>query len=108
MPPAMARADLVVSRAGASTLAELAAAGKAAILVPFPFASDDHQFHNAQARQRAGAARVVRDADLTGERLEAEIRAALPELRTMEENARRFAVADATERIVDAIEGVAV
>jgi UDP-N-acetylglucosamine--N-acetylmuramyl-(pentapeptide) pyrophosphoryl-undecaprenol N-acetylglucosamine transferase len=107
MPAAMARADLVISRAGASTLAELAAAGKATILVPFPFASDDHQLHNALARQRAGAARVVRDADLTGVRLATEIRAALPGLRAMEENARRFAVADATERIADCIEGVA-
>ena len=107
MPAAMARADVIVSRAGASTLAELAAAGKAAILVPFPFASDDHQFHNAQARQHAGAARVIRDADLTGVTLAAEIRAALPELKAMEENARRFAVVDATERIADAIEAAA-
>jgi UDP-N-acetylglucosamine--N-acetylmuramyl-(pentapeptide) pyrophosphoryl-undecaprenol N-acetylglucosamine transferase len=107
MPAAMARADVIVSRAGASTLAELAAAGKATILVPFPFASDDHQFHNALARQQSGAARVIRDADLTGVTLAAEIRAALPELKAMEENARRFAVADATERIADAIEAAA-
>jgi UDP-N-acetylglucosamine--N-acetylmuramyl-(pentapeptide) pyrophosphoryl-undecaprenol N-acetylglucosamine transferase len=107
MPASMARADLVIARAGASTLAELAAAGKAAILAPFPFASDDHQFHNALARQRAGAARVVRDAELTGGRLVAEMRAILPELTQMEENARRFAVVDATERIADAIEAAA-
>jgi UDP-N-acetylglucosamine--N-acetylmuramyl-(pentapeptide) pyrophosphoryl-undecaprenol N-acetylglucosamine transferase len=107
MPAAMASADLIVSRAGASTLAELAAAGKAAILVPFPFASDDHQFYNATARQRAGAARVIRDAELTGARLAAEIRASLSELTSMEESARRFAVPDATERIADAIEAAA-
>ena len=56
-------ADLVVCRAGALTLAELAAAGKAAILVPFPYATDDHQSHNAAAFSRVNAARVVADAD---------------------------------------------
>ncbi|HKI83473.1 MAG TPA: undecaprenyldiphospho-muramoylpentapeptide beta-N-acetylglucosaminyltransferase [Candidatus Krumholzibacteria bacterium] len=56
-------ADLVVCRAGALTLAELAAAGKPAILVPYPHATDDHQSHNAAAFSRAKAARVVSDAD---------------------------------------------
>ncbi len=107
MPAAMAAADLVVARAGASTLAELAAAGKAALLVPFPFAADDHQLHNARARERGGAARVIPDAELNGGRLAAEIRNALPELSTMEENARRFAVPDATKRIADEIESAA-
>jgi UDP-N-acetylglucosamine--N-acetylmuramyl-(pentapeptide) pyrophosphoryl-undecaprenol N-acetylglucosamine transferase len=56
-------ADLVVCRAGALTLAELAAAGKAAILVPYPHATDDHQSHNAAAFRQANAARVVADAE---------------------------------------------
>jgi UDP-N-acetylglucosamine--N-acetylmuramyl-(pentapeptide) pyrophosphoryl-undecaprenol N-acetylglucosamine transferase len=106
MPQRMAAADLVVCRAGASTLAELAAAGKAALLVPFPFASDDHQWHNAMARQRAGAARVVRDQELDGARLLGEIDAMLPELAALESAMRRFAVPDATRRIVEAIESV--
>ncbi len=59
-------ADLVVCRAGALTLAELAALGKPAILVPFPHATDDHQTRNAQAVAAAGAARVVPDAQMDG------------------------------------------
>lgn len=59
-----AAADVVISRAGASTLGELAAVGKPAILVPYPFAADDHQALNARAFAQTGAARVVADADL--------------------------------------------
>ncbi len=62
-------ADLVLCRAGASTLAELTTCGKPAILVPYPYAADDHQRHNAMALQRQGAAHVIFDADLTGARL---------------------------------------
>ncbi len=69
MPAAFAAADLIVCRSGAGTVSELAAAGKPSILVPFPFAADDHQTRNAQAMERAGAARLVRDAEMTGEKL---------------------------------------
>ena len=62
-------ADLVLCRAGASTLAELTTCGKPAILVPYPYAADDHQRHNAMALQRQGAAHVILDAELTGARL---------------------------------------
>jgi UDP-N-acetylglucosamine--N-acetylmuramyl-(pentapeptide) pyrophosphoryl-undecaprenol N-acetylglucosamine transferase len=62
-------ADLVLCRAGASTLAELTVCGKPAILVPYPYAADDHQRHNAMALQRQGAAQVIPDAELTGARL---------------------------------------
>lgn len=62
-------ANLVLCRAGASTLAELTACGKPAILVPYPYAADDHQRHNAMALQRQGAAQVILDAELTGARL---------------------------------------
>jgi UDP-N-acetylglucosamine--N-acetylmuramyl-(pentapeptide) pyrophosphoryl-undecaprenol N-acetylglucosamine transferase len=62
-------ADLVLCRAGASTLAELTTCGKPAILVPYPYAAADHQRHNAMALQRQGAAQVILDADLTGARL---------------------------------------
>ena len=62
-------ADLVLCRAGASTLAELTTCGKPAILVPYPYAADDHQRHNAMALQRQGAAQVILDAELTGVRL---------------------------------------
>lgn len=67
----LARADLVVCRAGAMTLAELHCLGKAAVLVPFPHATDDHQTRNALDCQKAGAAVVVPDAECDGPRLEA-------------------------------------
>jgi UDP-N-acetylglucosamine--N-acetylmuramyl-(pentapeptide) pyrophosphoryl-undecaprenol N-acetylglucosamine transferase len=59
-------ADLVVARAGATTLAELTAAGKAAILIPLPTAADDHQRKNAEMLARAGAAEIVDQRGLTG------------------------------------------
>lgn len=62
---AMAAADLIVCRAGASTVTEIAAIGAAAVLVPFPFAVDDHQTHNARFLVDAGAARLVQQRDLT-------------------------------------------
>lgn len=68
-----ARADLIISRAGATTSAELVAAGKAAIMVPFPLAADDHQRKNAEALQAAGAARMILQQELSGARLADEI-----------------------------------
>jgi UDP-N-acetylglucosamine--N-acetylmuramyl-(pentapeptide) pyrophosphoryl-undecaprenol N-acetylglucosamine transferase len=99
-----ARADLVVSRAGATTVAELAAAGKPALLIPFPFAADDHQRKNAEAVERAGAGRMILQAELTGERLAREILqlARDPARRTqMAEASRGLAHRDAAERVVD-------
>lgn len=69
MPQAFARADLVVCRSGASTVAEIAAAGKAAIFVPFPHAADDHQRRNAEALVRAGAALMIQEGELSSARL---------------------------------------
>ena len=69
MPAAFAQADLVVCRSGAGAVAELAAAGKPSVLSPFPFAADQHQLRNAEAFARAGAARLVEDGEMTGERL---------------------------------------
>jgi UDP-N-acetylglucosamine--N-acetylmuramyl-(pentapeptide) pyrophosphoryl-undecaprenol N-acetylglucosamine transferase len=69
MPAAFAAADLVVCRSGAGAVSELAASGKPSVLVPFPFAADDHQTRNAEAMERAGAARMVADSAMTGQRL---------------------------------------
>ena len=110
MPAAFAQADLVVCRAGAGAVAELAAAGKPAVLVPFPFAADDHQLRNAQALERAGAARIILDRELTGRRLFEEV-AALgrnrDELARMGERARKLARPGAAERAAEVLEEVA-
>src|SRR5208337_1440613 len=73
MAGAFAQADLVISRAGATAVFELAAAGRAALLIPFPGATDQHQLANARALERVGAARVILQAELTPERLMGEI-----------------------------------
>lgn len=69
MPGAFARADLLVCRSGASTVGEVAAAGKPAIFIPFPHAADDHQKVNAQALVNAGAAAMLEEGNLTGDGL---------------------------------------
>jgi len=104
MPARLAAADIVICRAGAMTLAELAAAGRPAILVPYPHAADDHQRLNALAVEEAGAAVVVKDADLTGERIVDLViaLAADPERRRlMAVEAKRLARLDAAARIAD-------
>jgi UDP-N-acetylglucosamine--N-acetylmuramyl-(pentapeptide) pyrophosphoryl-undecaprenol N-acetylglucosamine transferase len=113
MPAMFARADLVISRAGASTVGELLAAGKAAVLVPFPGAADGHQLTNARALERAGAARLIEQSELTPGRLMREIDdlvaspAAIVRLVRMEQAARNLARPEATARIADLIEGLA-
>jgi UDP-N-acetylglucosamine--N-acetylmuramyl-(pentapeptide) pyrophosphoryl-undecaprenol N-acetylglucosamine transferase len=69
MPGAFARADLLLCRSGASTVAEVTAAGKPAIFVPFPHAADDHQTRNAEALVQSGAALLIRESELTAQRL---------------------------------------
>ncbi|MGE5815857.1 MAG: undecaprenyldiphospho-muramoylpentapeptide beta-N-acetylglucosaminyltransferase [Acidobacteriota bacterium] len=100
----MSVADLVICRAGATTLAELTAAGRAAILVPLPTATDDHQRKNAQVLAEAGAAEVVDERELTGKALAARLLALAsdPERREgMEARARRFAKPQAAKVIAD-------
>ncbi len=82
-------AHLVVCRAGASTLAELTACGKPAILVPYPHAASDHQYHNALVLQHHGAAQIIPDAALTGKRLSAVLAAILASPDTLREQAVR-------------------
>jgi UDP-N-acetylglucosamine--N-acetylmuramyl-(pentapeptide) pyrophosphoryl-undecaprenol N-acetylglucosamine transferase len=73
MPAALAAAELVVGRAGAGALSEMCAVGRPGLLVPYPFAADDHQRVNAEALVAAGAALCVANADATPERLAAEM-----------------------------------
>jgi UDP-N-acetylglucosamine--N-acetylmuramyl-(pentapeptide) pyrophosphoryl-undecaprenol N-acetylglucosamine transferase len=99
-----AAADLVVSRSGATTCAELTAAGKAAVLIPFALAADDHQKSNAVALQAAGAARMIEEKDLTGERLAAAVTEILGDparLQSMEDASRAVARPDAAARVAD-------
>jgi UDP-N-acetylglucosamine--N-acetylmuramyl-(pentapeptide) pyrophosphoryl-undecaprenol N-acetylglucosamine transferase len=110
MPAAFAEADIVVSRSGMGAVSELAAAGKPSILVPFPGASDDHQLHNASAMQKAGAARLVPDAEMNGPRLVKEISelAADPEtLARMSASARAFTKPGAARRAAVILEELA-
>ena len=102
----MKAADLVVCRSGATTLAELTAAGRPAILIPFPGATDDHQRKNAEALARVGAAKMIDQRDLTGERLAAEILALAANDRErgrMSAAAAQLARPEAAEAIVDRI-----
>ena len=69
MPEMLAAADLVISRAGALTLAEIAAVGRASVLIPSPNVAENHQYHNAMQLQKLGAAVVVEEKELTGEKL---------------------------------------
>jgi UDP-N-acetylglucosamine--N-acetylmuramyl-(pentapeptide) pyrophosphoryl-undecaprenol N-acetylglucosamine transferase len=109
MPGAFARADVVVCRAGASAVAELCAAGKASLLIPFPYAADQHQLRNAEAMQAGGASQVVADRELTGERLCRELSAMLEtpgRLEAMETASRRMARPGAARRAADVLESV--
>ena len=102
MPRCFAAADLIVSRSGASTLSELQAAGRGSILIPSPNVSENHQYHNAMVLANEGAAVVIEERDLSGERLCEEISALIhdPEkLRTLGKNAQKHAILDANDRI---------
>ena len=105
-----AEADLVVCRAGATTTAELIAAGKASIMIPFPFAADDHQRKNAEAMRDAGAARMILQQELNGARLVhelSELATSSNRISEMESAAKRMAHGDAASAAVDLIEQLA-
>ena len=107
MATVYAAADLVVSRSGATTVAELAAAGVPAVLVPLPGAPGDHQTANARRLVEAGGAIIVSDAELDGARLAAEVDALLDDpdrLSTMAGSATALARPDAAGAVVDLIE----
>jgi UDP-N-acetylglucosamine--N-acetylmuramyl-(pentapeptide) pyrophosphoryl-undecaprenol N-acetylglucosamine transferase len=110
MPQAFAEADLVICRSGASAVGELAAAGKASILIPYPFSADDHQVRNAEAMQAAGGARLVLDDDWNGRRMVEEIERLLESpatLEEMEQAARTLARPGAAALAADRLEELA-
>lgn len=110
MAEAFAQADLVIARAGAGSVNEIAAGGMASVLVPLPTAADDHQRKNAEALADAGAAQMVLDADFDGrelfDRVEA-LRGAPEQIATMRERVKQFAKPGAAERAADVLEEAA-
>jgi UDP-N-acetylglucosamine--N-acetylmuramyl-(pentapeptide) pyrophosphoryl-undecaprenol N-acetylglucosamine transferase len=110
IPERFAQADLIVCRSGAITVSEVAAAGRAAIFIPFGAATDSHQMRNAEELVRAGAARLIAEPELSGARLAREILALLDRpamLTELGRRARQLARPHAAEKIVDLIEEVA-
>lgn len=101
MPECMAAADLVICRAGATTLSELQTAAKPSILIPSPNVAENHQFHNAMALVRNNAAEIIEEKDLTSEKLWQKINNTLQKdvLETYTENLKKIAITDANEKI---------
>ncbi len=103
MPKVMSAADLVLCRAGASTLGELAAIGKPAVIIPSPYVTNDHQTKNAMVLANAGAARVLHEKEVSGQALYATVCELLSDENTlaeMEANMRKLGAKDATEILV--------
>lgn len=110
MPQCLSAADLVIGRAGAMTLTEIEAKSKASILIPSPNVAENHQFHNAMALVRRGAAEIIEEEDLTGEVLWEKVQTVLsdPErLASLGENAGKMEILDANERIYRVIKAAA-
>lgn len=106
MDRCLAASDLVVCRAGASSLSEIQALGKPSILVPYPYAAENHQYYNAKTMSDRDAAILIEEKDFTGERLLSEVEKLLskPErLKKMGENARAMAILDASQRITECV-----
>lgn len=106
MDTCLAAADIVICRSGASTLAEIEAAGKASILIPSPIVTGNHQYHNAMVLGNAGAAIVIEQKDVTSEIMIEKIKALYEDrdkLSEMSENAAKLAVLDTNERIYSVI-----
>jgi UDP-N-acetylglucosamine--N-acetylmuramyl-(pentapeptide) pyrophosphoryl-undecaprenol N-acetylglucosamine transferase len=109
MPAAFAQADLIICRSGAGAVAELAAAGKPSVLIPFPFAADDHQLRNAEAFEKAGASLLFLDREWTGQQLYDTVCTLMenPARRTeMGANARKLAHAGAARRAAEILEEI--
>lgn len=102
MDVCMAAADVVIGRAGASSLSEIEAMGKASILIPSPYVAENHQYHNAMALVNRGAGYILEEKDLTSNKLSEMLDDLLSNkvrLRQIEENAKNMSVTDARERI---------
>lgn len=106
IPKCLPAADLVISRSGASTLSELQALGKPSILIPSPYVTENHQYHNAMALVENNAAVILEEKDLTPDSLTQKADELLHNRERLEEigrNAKAMAVSDATERIYETL-----
>ncbi len=106
MGECMAAADLVIARAGAITLSELSICGKPSVLIPSPYVAENHQYHNAMALKRVGAAEVIEEKDLTGESLTSMVLDLILNKNRLEQmgyKAREAAIPDACKRIYDEV-----
>jgi UDP-N-acetylglucosamine--N-acetylmuramyl-(pentapeptide) pyrophosphoryl-undecaprenol N-acetylglucosamine transferase len=109
LPERLAETHLVISRAGASSVAEILAIGRPALLVPFRFAADDHQTANAQAVVAEGAGWLIGEAELSGEALAERLHAVLEEpgqLAAMAARARALGRPDAAQLLADAVQAL--
>jgi len=109
MADAYAVADIVISRAGATTIAELTTCGKAAILIPYPFAAGDHQLANARKLYDLGAAQMIPDDELNGKTLSDHIRYLIEEpdvINEMEKMSRSLGGHDATRKVIELLIGL--
>ncbi|MEH2133375.1 MAG: undecaprenyldiphospho-muramoylpentapeptide beta-N-acetylglucosaminyltransferase [Nostoc sp.] len=109
MAPLLQRATLAISRSGAGSLTELAVCGTPAILIPYPFAAEDHQSYNADVFTKAGAALTLKQSELTAEALQSIVLNLLqspPELAKMGEKARAIAVPDSAEKLAQLVREV--
>jgi len=98
----MAAADIVICRAGAITLSELQMCGKPSILIPSPYVAENHQFHNAMSLKSVGAAEIIEEKDLSGEKLINTVNSLVEDqsrLNDMSANAKKSAISDSNERI---------
>ncbi len=106
MDVCMSAADVVICRAGASSLSELQALGKASILIPSPNVAENHQYHNAMALVNKGAALIIEEKDLTKEKMQSLFDSLVKDntgRRRIEENAKAMATLDAKEKIADIV-----
>jgi UDP-N-acetylglucosamine--N-acetylmuramyl-(pentapeptide) pyrophosphoryl-undecaprenol N-acetylglucosamine transferase len=106
MDVCMAAADLVICRAGAITLSEIQACAKPAVLIPSPYVAENHQFHNAMTLKKAGAAEIIEEKELSGEKLIETVSYLIenkPKLEQMSNAAQKSSIIDANERIYEAL-----
>jgi UDP-N-acetylglucosamine--N-acetylmuramyl-(pentapeptide) pyrophosphoryl-undecaprenol N-acetylglucosamine transferase len=110
MARCLSAADLVICRAGASSLSEIQAMGKTSILIPSPNVAENHQFHNAMALVEKDAAVIIEEKDLTGDRLTLEVNKLLADparMAAIGANAKKMAIVDSASRIIDCIDKLA-